>query len=80
MATAPAFITLTINYFQRNNIVEAFVMGTLQSFYNIVTLPSRMKILKYRFMLENQKLNRIEQTLSSFDTMDVQGQKINRRY
>jgi hypothetical protein len=31
-------------------------------------------------MLETQKLQRVEQTLSAFETMEIQGQKINRRY
>jgi hypothetical protein len=74
------YFSLVMGFFKRNNLLESFVMQVLQAIYNLVTLSSRLKILKYRFMLETQKLQRVEQTLSAFETMEIQGQKINRRY
>lgn len=81
MAITPrSYFTLAIGFFKRNNVLESALMQLLQAMYNVITLNSRLKILKYRFMLEHQKLQRVEQTLSTFDSREVLGQKMNRRY
>lgn len=80
MANPQMYLHLAKSFFQRNNPVEALVMNVIQSVYNLVTLHSRMKLLKYRFMLETQKLSRIEQTLNEFDPLEDQGSKMDRTY
>jgi len=80
MSNPQMYINLAMNYFKRNNPVEAFAMQMIQTVYNLVTLRSRMKLLSYRKMLEVQKLERIEKTLNQFSPYEVQGNKMNRIY
>jgi hypothetical protein len=80
MASPQMYVALAKSFFQRNNPVEAIAMGIIQGIYNLVTLQSRMKLLKYRYMLEAQKLERIENTLNQFNPYEVQGNKMNRTY
>lgn len=80
MGNAQLYINLAKGYFQRNNIVEMVMMNAVQTVYNVITLGSRMKLLKYRFMLERQKLERIETTLNQFNPYEHTGNKMDRTY
>ncbi|WP_373531885.1 hypothetical protein [Vampirovibrio sp.] len=80
MASPQLFLSLTKNFFQRNNPVETVVMGVVQSVYNLITFQSRMKLLKYRYMLEAQKLERIETTLNQFNPYEMRGNKMSRTF
>ena len=80
MASPQMYLSLARNFFQRNNPVEAVIMGVVQGVYNLVTLNSRMKLLRYRYMLETQKLERIETTLNQFNPYERQGNKMNRAF
>lgn len=80
MASPQMYVALARSFFQRNNPVEAIAMNIVQGIYNLITLHSRMKLLKYRYMLEAQKLERIENTLNQFSPYEVQGNKMNRTY
>lgn len=80
MASPQMYLSLAKNFFQRNNPVEVVVMGVVQTIYNLVTLQSRMKLLKYRYMLEAQKLERIETTLNQFNPYEIKGNKMNRAF
>lgn len=80
MASPQMYVALAKSFFQRNNPVEAIAMNIVQGVYNLITLHSRMKLLKYRYMLEAQKLERIENTLNQFSPYEVQGNKMNRTY
>jgi hypothetical protein len=74
------YISLTKGFFARNNIIEQVSMNVVQGVYNLVTLRSRMKLLKYRYMLETHKLQRIEKTLTEASVYDMSGGKMNRSY
>jgi hypothetical protein len=80
MASPQVYITLAKNFFQRNNPLEAVAMNVIQTVYNLVTLNSRLKLLKYRYMLETQKLERIETTLTQSSVYELKGHKMNRTY
>jgi hypothetical protein len=80
MASPQMYVALAKSFFQRNNPVETIAMNIVQGIYNLVTLHSRMKLLKYRYMLETQKLERIENTLSQFNPYEIKGNKMNRTY
>jgi hypothetical protein len=80
MGQAQVYLHLAKGFFQRNNPVETVAMNVVQAVYNLVTLGSRMKLLKYRFMLERQKLSRIETTLNAFNPYEVRGNKMDRTY
>lgn len=80
MGNAQMYFSLARNYFKRNNPIEAVALGMVQQIYGLLTLNSRMKLLKYRRMLELQKLDRIERTLNEFNPYEHTGKKINRTY
>jgi hypothetical protein len=80
MASPQMYISLATNFFKRNNPVESLAMGLMTNIYNLITLRSRMKLLKYRYMLEMQKLERIEHTLNEFNPYENRGNKMNRHY
>lgn len=80
MASPQMYLSLAKSFFQRNNPVEAVAMNIVQTIYNLVTFESRRKLLKYRKMLEVQKLERIERTLNEFNPYDHVGNKMNRTY
>ena len=80
MVTPKMYLSLATSFFKRNNPLETMVMGIMTTLYNLITYRSRMKLLKYRYMLEMQKLERIEKTLSAFNPYDYRGNKMNRNY
>ncbi len=80
MASPQLYLSLAKNFFQRNNPVEVLAMSVVQAVYNLVTLNSRMKLLKYRYMLEAQKLERIENTLNQFNPYELKGNKMHRTF
>ncbi len=80
MANPQMYFNLAVNFFQRNNPIEAIAMNIVQGIYNLVTLRSRQKLLKYRSMLEVQKLQRIEATLNQFNPYEHVGNQMNRTY
>jgi hypothetical protein len=80
MASPQMYLTLAKNFFQRNKPVETLAMGFIQGVYNLITLKSRMKLLKYRYMLEAQKLERIETTLNQYNPYEMRGSKMSRTF
>jgi hypothetical protein len=80
MGNAQLYFSLAKGYFQRNNPVEILAMNIVQTIYNLITLNSRMKLLKYRSMLELKKLERIETTLNQFNPYEHKGNKMDRTY
>ena len=80
MTSPQMYLSLATNFLRRNNPVEAIAMGLMTGVYNLITFQSRRKILQYRYMLEMQKLERIEHTLNEFNPYDYRGNKMNRNY
>jgi hypothetical protein len=80
MVSPTVYFSLTKNFFARNNVMEGLCLSVVQGVYNLITLRSRMKLLKYRYMLETHKLQRIEETLTKASVYDMAGSKMNRSY
>lgn len=80
MASPQLYLTLAKGFFQRNNPIEAVAMSVVQTVYDLITLNSRMKLLKYRYLLETQKLERIEHTLNQFNPYEAKGGKMHRTF
>lgn len=53
-------------------------MGSIQQIYNIITFPSRQKLLKYNLLLAQEKLGKLEGALGNSSPYAVHGQKINK--
>ena len=71
---------IIIDFFKRNNPIEAAILQIVQGAYALVTFQSRRKLLRYRKMLEFQKLERIEKTLNDFNPYTDKGVKMDRTY
>jgi len=80
ITSAQTYFSLAASFLQRNNPIETMAMNMMTTIYNLITYRSRMKLLKYRYMLEMQKLERIEQTLNAANPHDYRGNKMNRNY
>ncbi len=80
MASPEVFMKLSMDFLKRNNPIEILAMNLAQWVYNLVTFNSRMKLLKYNFLLARQKLSRMQETLEASDPGQYQGHKINKIY
>ena len=78
MASAQTILKLLPDYLKKRNIVEMLLMGSIQQIYNIITFPSRQKLLKYNLLLAQEKLGKLEGALGNSSPYAVHGQKINK--
>lgn len=79
MANPQVVWHLSKDFFRRNNPVETLVSNITQKVNDLLTFNSKMKLLKYKFMLAQQQLNRMEENLNEA-TPYVKGHRIDRAY
>lgn len=65
MANADVFLTLSKNFFVRNNPISLVFLQIEQGFDFIVNFNSNVKLVKFRFMLYRQQLESIERNLQA---------------
>ncbi|MGE3331770.1 MAG: hypothetical protein AB7J37_12605 [Candidatus Melainabacteria bacterium] len=65
MATMNNFFTNYTAFFKRNNPMESMALAFAQMLYNIITFQSRMKLYKYKYLLELEKLEKMQETLTA---------------
>ncbi|MBX2860585.1 MAG: hypothetical protein KTR14_05085 [Vampirovibrio sp.] len=81
VANVQTIINLSMDYFRRNNPVEQFLNSILTGINNLVTLRSKMKLLKYKYMLAQEQLNKMEHHIQTGSPYDIKGGgKINRAF
>jgi hypothetical protein len=80
MADIGAFVSLTKGYLERNNPIEAIIFQVNEAINNIVTFRSKMKLLKYKFMLARQQLNTMESNIDQGSPYEVRGNRLDRPY
>lgn len=80
MANPQMILQMSINFFKRNNPVEVLFASLAQSANEVVTFSSKMKLLKYKFMIARQQLQRMEDNLSQDSPYNVKGYKIDKIY
>jgi hypothetical protein len=81
MATNPQMImNLSKDFFRRNNPVDAMVRTITETVLNIVTFNSKMKLLKYKFMLAQQQMQLMESNLHQGSQFNIKGVKIDKIY
>lgn len=57
-------INLVMGFFKRNKPIEMIMMQSLNAIYFLVTLQTRMKLNKYKYLLAVEKLEKMQQSLS----------------
>lgn len=59
-----AVFNVTSDFFKRNKPLEMAVMQILQAVYFVITLRTRMKLNKYKYLLAVEKLEKMQTSLS----------------
>lgn len=54
---------LIINFFKRNNPVEQLALQFFNTIYLLATMKSRMKLQKYKLLLEIEKLEKMQHSM-----------------
>jgi hypothetical protein len=80
MANPQVILQLSLNYFQRNNPVEAILMNALSTITYLKTFQSQRKLLKFRMMLFQQQVSSIEQKIHEGGDYTLRGTKLNKSY
>ncbi|MDX2084608.1 MAG: hypothetical protein SFZ03_04390 [Candidatus Melainabacteria bacterium] len=79
MANPQLIWRLSLDFFRRNNLLEAVLKGVFETVHYICTYSSQMKLMRFRFMLYQQQLLRMEQNLQAGGTA-VHGNSFDRNY
>jgi hypothetical protein len=80
MANPQAIWQLSKDFFKRNNPIDAVVANVANGLNELVTFNSKMKLLRYKFMLARQQLQRMEDSLNQTNPYNVRGFKIDKNY
>ncbi len=82
-ASPAAFINNFNGFLKRNNPVEAIALGMAQTLYNLVTFRSRMKLYKFKYLMELEKLEKMQAVLGAkgfYKASSSDSAKMNRVY
>ncbi len=79
MASPQVIWQLSKGFFQRNNPIEVMMRSTFESIHNLLTFQSKIKLLKYKFMLAQQQFNEMEGHVSN-NPYELRGDKIDRAF
>ena len=80
MAHPQVFLNQTIDFFKRHNPLVMVAFSIVQTIYFVVTWQSRVKIMKYKLLLEVERLERMQQALYTDPVYQSQVGKMNRVY
>lgn len=79
MASPQLILELSKGFFHRNNPVRSVINSTYTTVYNMLTFKSKMKLLKYKFMLAQQQLQKMEEHIDA-GNVEPHGYKIDRPF
>lgn len=79
MANPQLILELSKGFFHRNNPIREAINGAYTAVYNMLTFKSKMKLLKYKFMLAQQQLDQMEEHLEA-GNVEPHGIKIDRPF
>ncbi len=79
MASPQIIWQLSKGFFQRHNPLEIAMRSTFETIHNLLTFQSKIKLLKYKFMLAQQQLNEMEDHVSN-NPYEVRGDKLDRAF
>jgi hypothetical protein len=80
MANPQMIWQFSVNFFKRNNPVDVLVGNFVYAVNELLTFSSKMKLLRYKFMLARQQLTRMEESLSQDSPYNIRGHKIDKIY
>ncbi|MFN8615345.1 MAG: hypothetical protein U0003_05495 [Vampirovibrionales bacterium] len=64
MASPQLVLELSKGFFARNNPLRDVMLAVTNTVHNLITFRSKMRLLKYKFMLAQQQLSTMEEHLS----------------
>jgi hypothetical protein len=79
MASPQMILKLSGEFFKRNNPVDQAVRGAVEAVNWVVTFNSKMKLMRYKFYLAKEQLNKLENNLEENTPFNT-GRKLNRTY
>ncbi len=65
MASPQLILELSKGFFNRNNPVQGVVANITQAVHSVLTYKSKMRLLKYKFMLAQQQMSEMEEHIVS---------------
>ena len=71
---------LLMNFLKRNNPVEAVFLQVANTVYYVVTFQSRVKIQKYKLLLEVEKLEKMQKSMTENPVYQAKTTVMNRFY
>ncbi|MBY0403421.1 MAG: hypothetical protein K2X66_05950 [Cyanobacteria bacterium] len=80
MASPQMIWQLSKDFFKRNNPVEVIAGAFINGFNDLLTFNSKMKLLRYKFMLARQQLQVLEDNISQDSPYNIRGYKIDKNY
>lgn len=80
MANPQVIWQISKDFFKRNNPLEAIIMNIVNAFNDLLTFNSKMKLLRYKFMLARQQLQSMEDSLGSDNPYNIRGNRIDKNY
>jgi hypothetical protein len=79
MASPQLILELSKGFFHRNNPIDTLVTAVVGGIQNLVTYKSKMKLLKYKFMLAKQQMDIMESHIVN-NAVEPRGGKIDRAF
>lgn len=79
MASPQLILELSKGFFHRNNPIDVIVSNVVGGVQSLVTYKSKMKLLKYKFMLAQQQMSIMEQHIVD-NALEPQGTKLDRPF
>jgi hypothetical protein len=67
-------------FFSRNNPLDAIVKSITEGIDTLLNFNSKMKLIRYKFMLAQQQMNNMEHFVTEGSPYEVKGHKIDRAY
>ena len=79
MASPQLILELSKGFFVRNNPIRDAINSIAGTLQNLLTFKSKMRLLKYKFMLAQQQLNTMEEHITLAAT-EPRGSRIDRPF
>ncbi len=79
MASPQLILELSKGFFHRNNPLQGVVAGITNSVHMVLTYKSKMRLLKYKFMLAQQQMNEMEEHITT-GAVEPRGGRLDRPF
>ena len=80
MADAAFLLKASQEFLTRNNPLESILKAVSESIDFVMNYNSKLKLIRYKFMLAKQQMNTMEHFVSQGSPYEVRGNKIDKAY